>query len=244
MIIEAADRQGSFTDVDEAAAIVYAVDHGARIINLSLGGPTTSSTERRAIDYAVAKGALLVAAVGNSHARREPGRVSGRAPPARRLARRRRTRPLSRGLDEVGARASFSEHGHAHLPRSARRSRLRRRLRRLLRVALSAGQPSGLGHRASTATPAARRSPRRRSPAPRRSSGRRTHGSARRRSQRFSSAQPPAEESGARSSATASSTSLQPWRRRRHTRPARARLRPRRARSGRRGARRRSSMRS
>ena len=67
MVIEAADRQGSFTDIDEAAAIVYAVDHGARIINLSLGGPTTSSTERRAVDYAVAKGVLLVAAIGNSH---------------------------------------------------------------------------------------------------------------------------------------------------------------------------------
>ena len=66
MVIEAADRQGLFTDLDEAAAIVYAVDHGARIINLSLGGPTTSTVERRAIAYAVAKGALLVAAVGNS----------------------------------------------------------------------------------------------------------------------------------------------------------------------------------
>ena len=66
MVIQAADRQGSFTDLDEAAAIVYAVDHGARIINLSLGGPTTSTVERRAVDYAVAKGALLVAAVGNS----------------------------------------------------------------------------------------------------------------------------------------------------------------------------------
>ena len=67
LVVEAADRHGSFTDLDEAAAIVYAVDHGARIINLSLGGPTTSTTERRAIDYAVSKGALLVAAIGNSH---------------------------------------------------------------------------------------------------------------------------------------------------------------------------------
>ncbi len=68
MVIQAGGPSGSFTDVEEAAAIVYAVDNGARIINLSLGGPTTSSVERRAIDYAVANGALLVAAVGNSFA--------------------------------------------------------------------------------------------------------------------------------------------------------------------------------
>jgi serine protease len=67
LIVQAADRQGSVTDLDEAAAIVYAVKHGARIINLSLGGPTTSTVERRAIDYAAAHGVLLVAAVGNSY---------------------------------------------------------------------------------------------------------------------------------------------------------------------------------
>ena len=79
MVIEAADRQGSFTDLDEAAAIVYAVDHGARIINLSLGGPTTSSTERRAVDYAVAKGVLLVAAIGNSHGGGNPSSIPPRS---------------------------------------------------------------------------------------------------------------------------------------------------------------------
>ena len=66
LVVQAGGSTGAFSDVEEAAAIVYAVDHGARIINLSLGGPSTSSTERRAIDYAVSKGALLVAAVGNS----------------------------------------------------------------------------------------------------------------------------------------------------------------------------------
>jgi subtilisin family serine protease len=44
MVIEAADRHGSFTDIDEAAAIVYAVDHGARIINLSLGGAVSAGS--------------------------------------------------------------------------------------------------------------------------------------------------------------------------------------------------------
>jgi len=69
LLIQAGGADGAFTDVDEAAAIVYAVDHGARIVNLSLGGPTTSAIERRAIDYAVSKGVLLVAAAGNGFER-------------------------------------------------------------------------------------------------------------------------------------------------------------------------------
>jgi subtilisin family serine protease len=67
MIVQAGGPGGAFTDIEEAAAIVWAVDHGARIVNLSLGGPSTSTTERRAIDYAVSRGVLLVAAVGNSY---------------------------------------------------------------------------------------------------------------------------------------------------------------------------------
>jgi hypothetical protein len=58
----------------EAAAIRWAADQGARVINLSLGGvrdpvrpnrDTYSSLEASAVAYAYAKGALLVAAVGN-----------------------------------------------------------------------------------------------------------------------------------------------------------------------------------
>ena len=67
LVIKAGAGDGSFTDVDEANAIVYAVDRGARIINLSLGGTATSATERRAIDYAAMHGALLVAAAGNEY---------------------------------------------------------------------------------------------------------------------------------------------------------------------------------
>jgi len=65
LVVKSGSNGGSFTDTDEAAGIVYAVDHGSKILNLSVGGPTTSATERRAIEYAVSHGVLVVAAVGN-----------------------------------------------------------------------------------------------------------------------------------------------------------------------------------
>jgi subtilisin family serine protease len=65
LLVVQANRGDTFSDVDEAAGIVWATDHGARIINLSLSGPQTSVTERDAIRYATKKGVLLVAAAGN-----------------------------------------------------------------------------------------------------------------------------------------------------------------------------------
>jgi subtilisin family serine protease len=67
MVVQAIDRDGYITDVDEAAGIVYAVRHGARIINLSIGGSQTSPIEQRAIRYAARHGVLIVAAAGNEH---------------------------------------------------------------------------------------------------------------------------------------------------------------------------------
>jgi subtilisin family serine protease len=66
MIVQANRGGTGFSDIDEANAIVYAVDHSANIINLSLGGSQTSQVERNAIDYATQHGVLLVAAAGNS----------------------------------------------------------------------------------------------------------------------------------------------------------------------------------
>jgi subtilisin family serine protease len=65
LLVVQANREATFSDVDEAAGIVWATDHGARIINLSLSGSQTSAAERAAIRYATKKGVLLVAAAGN-----------------------------------------------------------------------------------------------------------------------------------------------------------------------------------
>jgi subtilisin family serine protease len=65
LVVKVSGSDGTLTDVDEANAIAYAVDHGARVINLSIGGPDTSATERRGVEYAATRGVLLVAAVGN-----------------------------------------------------------------------------------------------------------------------------------------------------------------------------------
>ena len=67
LMVKAVGAGDSFSDVDESAAIVYAVDHGAKIVNLSLGGEGTSQLEEKAIQYAVAHNVLLVAAAGNEH---------------------------------------------------------------------------------------------------------------------------------------------------------------------------------
>ena len=53
-------------DDDSAAAIVYAADNGASIINMSWGSERRSFVIQDAIDYAYARGTVLVAAAGNS----------------------------------------------------------------------------------------------------------------------------------------------------------------------------------
>ena len=66
LMIVQANRSGTgFSDADEASAIVWAVDHGANIVNLSFGGSQTSLVERSAVEYAIGHGVLLVAAAGN-----------------------------------------------------------------------------------------------------------------------------------------------------------------------------------
>jgi subtilisin family serine protease len=66
MPVKVLDAHGSGDDTLIAAGVVWAADHGARIINMSLGGPETTQGLTDAIAYAVGKGAVVVAAAGNS----------------------------------------------------------------------------------------------------------------------------------------------------------------------------------
>lgn len=60
-------NSGSVNLANTIKAINYAVDHGARIINYSGGGPEFSEEEYLAIRRAEAKGVLFVSAAGNEH---------------------------------------------------------------------------------------------------------------------------------------------------------------------------------
>ena len=54
---------GSYTEV--ADGIMFAADHGAKVISMSLGGPSPSITLENALAYAYNKGVTIVAAAGN-----------------------------------------------------------------------------------------------------------------------------------------------------------------------------------
>jgi thermitase len=60
------DSTGYASYSDIANAINYAADHGARIVNISISGTTSSSTLQSAVDYAWNKGTVVFAAAGNN----------------------------------------------------------------------------------------------------------------------------------------------------------------------------------
>jgi subtilisin family serine protease len=65
LVIRTADAAGLSYMSDVAEGVVEAADAGARVVNLSLGGPTASTTLRIAVEDAVARDVLVVAASGN-----------------------------------------------------------------------------------------------------------------------------------------------------------------------------------
>ncbi len=59
------DRSGVGDSANVAKGIIWAVDHGAKVINLSLSSTQADSAGRAAVAYAISKNVVVVAAAGN-----------------------------------------------------------------------------------------------------------------------------------------------------------------------------------
>lgn len=66
MPIRVADQWGNSSEFTCANGIIWAVDHGARVISISLGFTAGTDYLRAAVAYAVSSGAVVVAAAGNT----------------------------------------------------------------------------------------------------------------------------------------------------------------------------------
>jgi serine protease len=56
---------GGCLSTDQADGVRYAVDNGARVMNISIGGTSQSATMQSALAYAASKGAFIAIAMGN-----------------------------------------------------------------------------------------------------------------------------------------------------------------------------------
>lgn len=69
MSLKVLTSRGSGTNDHIANAIMYAADHGATVINMSLGGPFPSDIMEKAMKYAYDKGVTIVCAAGNENSK-------------------------------------------------------------------------------------------------------------------------------------------------------------------------------
>lgn len=77
MPVKVLDADGSGSNAGVADGIRWSADHGAQVINMSLGGPN-SAVMQKAITYAISKGVTVIAAAGNSSGQVEyPGASKG-----------------------------------------------------------------------------------------------------------------------------------------------------------------------
>lgn len=65
MPVKALDAAGDGSEAEMADGIIWAVDHGAGVINISAGGYDYSQLEQEAVDYAWSHGTIVIAAAGN-----------------------------------------------------------------------------------------------------------------------------------------------------------------------------------
>jgi serine protease len=66
MPVKVLSARGWGTMADVAEGIRWSADHGAQVINLSLGAPMKSKVVENAVKHAIKKGVIVVAAAGNS----------------------------------------------------------------------------------------------------------------------------------------------------------------------------------
>jgi subtilisin family serine protease len=66
MPVKVLGANGSGSTSTIASGILWAVDHGADVINLSLGGTGTTTALADAVDHAMSQGVVVVAAAGNN----------------------------------------------------------------------------------------------------------------------------------------------------------------------------------
>lgn len=116
------NRNGAGSTSDVANGIVYAVDRGAAIVNLSLGSTRRTAAVREAVEYAEREGVVVVAASGNYgttdkvYPAAEPSvvGVSATTPKDRRASFASHGRWISLtapGVDVVAALAGSSRYG-------------------------------------------------------------------------------------------------------------------------------------
>lgn len=65
MPLKVADAEGKANSFNISRAVYYAVHHGARVINISMGGHEISKLEQAAVNFARAQGVFVVVASGN-----------------------------------------------------------------------------------------------------------------------------------------------------------------------------------
>ena len=65
LVVLNSSNYASYYDISRA--ITYAVDHGVKVLNISIGGSSSSSTLQSAADYAWNKGALIFASAMNNN---------------------------------------------------------------------------------------------------------------------------------------------------------------------------------
>jgi subtilisin family serine protease len=110
MPLEALSDNGEGYSSDVISAIYYAVDNGADIINMSLGGPDKDPSLQTALDYAYSRNVVVIAAAGNCGTTGDAG-CGGLAAPTMMYPARASHVIAVGATTSTDTRASFSSYG-------------------------------------------------------------------------------------------------------------------------------------